>query len=191
MLLETDGTIGRAGRKTAALCGASARPSRRACCSCILVISCDTCGRLLSERGRVSGAGRAAIARTCRNHNDSFVQGDEVAFRRENSATEAENVNGNGHDALAHSRDNDEFEIVTRLILVRASPLCSLPSDRCSLMAPPLFQDSGVRCTSARRTRSTAVCRSRRSFHTHARLQQGTPAAGHASVGRAMGHSPA
>ena len=40
---------------------------------------------------------------------------EKVAFRRENSASESENVNGNAHDALA-SRDDDGFEMVTRLV---------------------------------------------------------------------------
>ena len=83
----------------------------------------DECRGSPSARGRVSVEGLAAIARTTRSHNDSFVQGDEkVAFRRENSATETANVKGQ-HVLLAPSRDDDDFEMVTRLVLVRAA-LC-------------------------------------------------------------------
>ena len=87
------------------------------------VTGAGECHSSPSARGRVSGAGRAAIAHTTRSHNDSFVQGDEkVAFRRENSATETTNVKG--QHVLALSRDDDDdLEMVTRLVVVRAA-LC-------------------------------------------------------------------
>ena len=104
----------------------------------------DACRGSPSARGRVSGAGRAAIARNTRSHSDSFFQGDEkVAFRRENSATEMANVNGQN---VLFAPDDDDLEMVTRLVLVRA--LCISIGDyefvalhlwRRSLIAAPLL----------------------------------------------------
>ena len=57
-----------------------------------------------------------------RNHNESSFRGHE------NSATETEteeNVNGDGVNALAFSRDDDYLEIITRLLHVCAA-LCVL-----------------------------------------------------------------
>jgi hypothetical protein len=94
-----------------------------------------------SARGRVSGAGHTAIARTTRSHNESFALGlEKVACSRRENSTEI--VNGG---ALALSRYVDDFEMVTRLMLLVSAALHNLSNVmwRCSALRPLI---SGYLC---------------------------------------------
>ena len=104
----------RVGRSLITITGAPARAFSSA-----VVARAVECHSSPSGCGRLPGAGRAAVARTTGNNNErSGRRLENVAFPRENIATETE-----GRDALAVSRDYDNFEMVSRL--VRASALLS------------------------------------------------------------------
>ena len=108
-------------------------PAARAISSAVVTCAGE-CRGSPSARERLSGAGRTAVARTTRSRNESSGgRHEKLAFRRENSATQTESEN-----AMAVSRDYDNFEMVTRHVLLR-SVLCitrcitfalSLPSNQ-------------------------------------------------------------
>ena len=120
----------RVGRSLIAIAG----PAARAFSSADVTRAGD-CHSLPSSRRRVSSAGRATVVHTTRSHNESSGgRHEQVAFRRENNATETEsnNANGNGRDALALSCDYNNFEMDTRLV---CAMLC-ITYNRRALLVP-------------------------------------------------------
>ena len=108
-------------------------PAARAISSAVLTRAGE-CRGSPAARERLSGAGRAAVARSTRSRNESSGgRFEKLASSHANNATQMESEN-----AMAVSRDYDNFEMVTRHVLLR-SVLCitrcitfalSLPSNQ-------------------------------------------------------------